>query len=158
MTAMLEVRGIEKRFGGTRALSGVSFEVERGEFLALVGPSGCGKSTLLSVIAGLEAQSGGEVRIGGRRVDDLPPSARDIAMVFQSYALYPNMTALDNIAFGLEMRGVARPERERAAREAAALLQIENLLDRKPGQLSGGAASAGGDGTGLGASAAGVFV
>ena len=138
MTAMLEVRGIEKRFGATRALSGVSFEVERGEFLALVGPSGCGKSTLLSVIAGLEAQSGGEIRIGGKRVDDLPPAERDIAMVFQSYALYPNMTVLDNIAFGLEMRGVSRPERERAAREAAALLQIENLLERKPGQLSGG--------------------
>ena len=135
---MLQVSNIVKRFGGVNALSGVSFEVDRGEFLALVGPSGCGKSTLLSVIAGLEAQTGGEIRIDGRKVDDLPPAERDIAMVFQSYALYPNMTVLGNIAFGLEMRGVPRPERERAARETAELLQIENLLDRKPAQLSGG--------------------
>ena len=135
---MLEVRGIAKRFGGVDALSGVSFEVRRGEFLALVGPSGCGKSTLLSVIAGLEAQTAGEIVIDGRKVDALPPAERDIAMVFQSYALYPNMTVLDNIAFGLEMRGVSRPDRERAARETAELLQIENLLGRKPAQLSGG--------------------
>ena len=127
-----------KRFGGVEALSGVSFEVDRGEFLALVGPSGCGKSTLLNIIAGLEEQTGGEIVINGRRVDSLPPARRDIAMVFQSYALYPNMTVLDNIAFGLEMRGAPRPERERAAREAAALLQIEPLLGRKPAQLSGG--------------------
>ena len=138
---MLKVSGVAKRFGGAggvEALRGVSFEVERGEFLALVGPSGCGKSTLLNIIAGLEEQSGGEIVINGRRVDSLPPARRDIAMVFQSYALYPNMSVLGNIAFGLEMRGVPRAERERAAREAAVLLQIEPLLDRKPAQLSGG--------------------
>ena len=135
---MLQVSNIAKRWGAVAALSGVSFEAARGEFLALVGPSGCGKSTLLNIIAGLETQSAGEVRIDNRPVDDLPPAARDIAMVFQSYALYPNMTVLGNIAFGLEMRGVPRPERERAAREVAELLQISPLLERKPAQLSGG--------------------
>ena len=104
----------------------------------LVGPSGCGKSTLLNMIAGLEAISGGEIAIKGRVVNGVHPSKRNIAMVFQSYALYPNMTVGQNMTFGLEMHGVPKPERDKALAEVAKLLQIDHLLDRKPGQLSGG--------------------
>ena len=110
----------------------------KGGFLVLVGPSGCGKSTLLNTIAGLESISSGEILIGGQVVNDLHPSKRDIAMVFQSYALYPNMSVAENIAFGMEMRGVPKPEREKAVAAVAKTLQIEHLLSRRPSQLSGG--------------------
>jgi len=136
--AFLEIQNLVKRFGAVHVLKGINLAVEEGGFLVLVGPSGCGKSTLLNTIAGLETVSEGDIRIGGRRVNDLRPSERDIAMVFQSYALYPNMNVAQNIAFGLEMRGVPRAERERAVASAAETLQITPLLARKPSQLSGG--------------------
>ena len=136
--AFLEIRDLTKRFGSVQVLKGINLSLEEGGFLVLVGPSGCGKSTLLNTIAGLESLSEGEIRIAGRRVNELRPSERDIAMVFQSYALYPNMTVAQNIAFGLEMRGVPKPERERAVREVAETLQISQLLSRRPSQLSGG--------------------
>jgi multiple sugar transport system ATP-binding protein len=136
--AFLEIRNLVKRFGAVHVLKGINLQVEEGGFLVLVGPSGCGKSTLLNTIAGLETVSEGDIRINGRRVNELRPSERDIAMVFQSYALYPNMTVAQNIVFGLEMRGVPKPERERAMREVAETLQITPLLARKPSQLSGG--------------------
>src|SRR4051812_45774557 len=136
--SFLEINNLEKSFGSTRILKGISLQIEKGGFLVLVGPSGCGKSTLLNTIAGLEQITAGEIRIGGRKVNDLHPSKRDIAMVFQSYALYPNMTVGQNIAFGMEIRGVAKAEREKAIQAVAQLLQIGHLLDRKPSQLSGG--------------------
>ncbi len=136
--AYLEARGIHKRFGETAVLKGISLALERGELLVLLGPSGCGKSTLLNMIAGLDSITEGEIRIDGRVVNGVPPKDRDIAMVFQSYALYPNMTVKRNIAFGLEMRGVPRAERERLIDATARLLQIDQLLERKPAQLSGG--------------------
>jgi multiple sugar transport system ATP-binding protein len=136
--SFLQIVNLEKSFGATKILKGVSLEIEEGGFLVLVGPSGCGKSTLLNTIAGLEPITGGEIRIAGRQVNDLHPSKRDIAMVFQSYALYPNMTVAQNIAFGMEIRGVPKAEREKAIADVAGLLQIGHLLDRKPSQLSGG--------------------
>ncbi|MBB5753279.1 ABC transporter ATP-binding protein [Prosthecomicrobium pneumaticum] len=136
--AFLEIDHLVKRFGSTEVLKGIDISVDEGAFLVLVGPSGCGKSTLLSMIAGLDTITSGEVRIGGRRVNELHPSKRDIAMVFQSYALYPNMTVAENIAFGLEMRGVAKSEREAAVARVSEMLQIGHLLKRKPSQLSGG--------------------
>ncbi len=136
--ASLSIDNVEKSFGSTDVLKGVDIEVESGEFLVLVGPSGCGKSTLLNLIAGLETITAGEIRIDGARVNERHPKDRDIAMVFQSYALYPNMTVADNMAFGLEMRGVAKTERENAVADVAKLLQIEQLLARRPAQLSGG--------------------
>jgi multiple sugar transport system ATP-binding protein len=136
--ASLELLNIRKRYGELDILKGIDISVDAGEFLVLVGPSGCGKSTLLNMIAGLDTVSEGEIRIGGRRVNDLHPSERDIAMVFQSYALYPNMSVKDNIAFGMEMRKVPKPEREQAVKEVSRTLQIDHLLDRRPAQLSGG--------------------
>jgi multiple sugar transport system ATP-binding protein len=136
--AFLEIKNIQKRYASTDVLKGIDIAVEAGAFLVLVGPSGCGKSTLLNLIAGLDAISAGDIYIAGARVNDLHPSKRDIAMVFQSYALYPNMTVAQNIAFGLEMRGVPKAERDRAVAEVAKTLQIEHLLSRKPSQLSGG--------------------
>jgi len=136
--ASLEIAGIHKRYGDHEILKGIDIAVEAGEFLVLVGPSGCGKSTLLNIIAGLDTASAGDIRIGGRSVRDEHPSERDIAMVFQSYALYPNMTVAQNISFGMEMRKVPKEERERAIDEVARLLQIAPLLGRRPGQLSGG--------------------
>ncbi|RTM08101.1 MAG: sn-glycerol-3-phosphate ABC transporter ATP-binding protein UgpC [Hyphomicrobiales bacterium] len=134
----LEIRDVRKNYGGVETLKGIDIALENGEFLVLLGPSGCGKSTLLNIIAGLAEATSGDVLIGGRSVLGVHPKNRDIAMVFQSYALYPNLTVSRNIGFGLEMRKVPAAERERAVRETARLLQIENLLDRKPGQLSGG--------------------
>lgn len=134
----LDIRNATKSYGAVEVLHGVDISVEEGEFLVLVGPSGCGKSTLLNMIAGLESISSGEISINGRVVNGVHPSKRNIAMVFQSYALYPNMTVGQNMTFGLEMHGVPKPERDRALKDVAALLQIEQLLDRKPGQLSGG--------------------
>ena len=136
--AFLEIDNIVKHFGTLEVLKGVSITLDEGGFLVLVGPSGCGKSTLLNTIAGLESISNGEIRINGRRVNELHPSKRDIAMVFQSYALYPNMTVAQNITFSLEMRGVAKHERDKAVQEVGRLLQIEHLFKRKPSQLSGG--------------------
>ncbi|MGI9492848.1 MAG: ABC transporter ATP-binding protein [Geminicoccaceae bacterium] len=136
--ASLSVDNVEKTFGNTEVLKGIDIEIESGEFLVLVGPSGCGKSTLLNLIAGLESITAGEIRIDGDRVNERHPKDRDIAMVFQSYALYPNMSVADNMAFGLEMRGVARAERDKAIADVAKLLQIEPLLKRRPSQLSGG--------------------
>ena len=135
----LAIRNIRKTYNQTvHILKGIDLEIEAGEFLILVGPSGCGKSTLLSMIAGLDHPTSGSIHIGERDVTNLPSKDRDIAMVFQSYALYPNMTVAQNIAFGLEIRKVPKAERKAAVDRVAAMLQIGHLLDRKPGQLSGG--------------------
>jgi len=130
---------VTKRFGGeTTAVDGVSLEVASGEFLVLVGPSGCGKSTLLRMIAGLEDVTDGTIHIGGRDVTELPPRSRDIAMVFQTYALYPHMSVRENLGYGLRVRGTAKQETRRRVDEVAALLGLEDLLDRRPAALSGG--------------------
>jgi multiple sugar transport system ATP-binding protein len=129
---------VSKRFGSTYAVSDFSLEVADGEFLVLVGPSGCGKSTALRLLAGLEELTSGEIYIGDRAVKHVQPRDRDVAMVFQSYALYPHMTARDNMAFGLKLHRVGKEERTRRVQEASQLLGIGHLLDRKPGQLSGG--------------------
>ena len=134
----LAVSGIAKRFGAAAVLDGISLEIPSGEFMVLLGPSGCGKSTLLNVIAGLETAEAGRVAIGGEDVTTREPRDRNIAMVFQSYALYPTMSVRRNMGFGLRMRGVARAETDRLVEDAARLLQIEPLLERRPGQLSGG--------------------
>jgi multiple sugar transport system ATP-binding protein len=136
--AALSVRGLRKRFGSTEVLKGIDLTVENGEFTVLLGPSGCGKSTLLNVIAGLEQPDGGTIEIGERVVNTIPPKDRDIAMVFQSYALYPAMTVRRNITFGMECRRVPKREQDAALARVAALLQIDGLLERKPAQLSGG--------------------
>src|SRR5688572_20353157 len=133
--AFLEISKLGKRFGGTEVLKNIDVDLDKSGFLVLIGPSGCGKSTLLNMIAGLESVSSGDIRIDGEVVNDLHPSKRDIAMVFQSYALYPNMTVAENIGFALEMRGMARAEREVAVAGVARTLQIEHLLTRRPGQL-----------------------
>ncbi|WP_127902362.1 ABC transporter ATP-binding protein [Solirhodobacter olei] len=134
----LDISNVTKSYGSVEVLHRVDIAVEEGEFLVLVGPSGCGKSTLLNMIAGLEGITSGEIAIQGRAMNGVHPSRRNIAMVFQSYALYPNMTVGQNITFGLEMHGTPKPEREAAMKRVAAMLQIDQLLDRKPGQLSGG--------------------
>ncbi|MBU4088160.1 MAG: ABC transporter ATP-binding protein, partial [Alphaproteobacteria bacterium] len=134
----LEVRDLYKRFGKVETLKGIDISLDNGEFLVLLGASGCGKSTLLNIIAGLTEPSSGDVLIGGRSVVGVHPKNRDIAMVFQSYALYPNMSVARNIGFGLEIRKVPQAEREKAIHDAARLLQIEDLLDRRPAELSGG--------------------
>ena len=137
--ATVELRHVEKTYpNGYQAVREVSIEIADGEFLVLVGPSGCGKSTTLRMVAGLEAISGGEIAIDGRVVNDLEPGDRDIAMVFQNYALYPHMTVADNMAFGLKMRKVPRAEIERRVKEAAEILAIGPLLTRRPRELSGG--------------------
>ncbi|WP_437734205.1 ABC transporter ATP-binding protein [Sorangium sp. So ce1335] len=138
--ATLSLRGLTRRFPNAErpALAGLSLEVEDGELLVLVGPSGCGKSTALRLIAGLDSPDGGTVSIGGRDVGRVAPEDRDVAMVFQGYALYPHMTARDIMGFPLRMRGVGKAERARRVEEAAALLSIGHLLDRRPGELSGG--------------------
>jgi multiple sugar transport system ATP-binding protein len=136
--AALSVRGVHKQFGQVEVLKGIDLTVENGEFAVLLGPSGCGKSTLLNVIAGLERPSAGTIEIGDRVVNEIPPKDRDIAMVFQSYALYPAMTVRRNITFGMECRGVPKSRQDEAVARVAALLQIDGLLERKPAQLSGG--------------------
>jgi multiple sugar transport system ATP-binding protein len=136
--AFLQMVGLKKKFGAVEILKGIDITLEKGGFLVLVGPSGCGKSTLLNTIAGLESITEGEIRIDGDKVNDLHPSKRDIAMVFQSYALYPNMTVGENIGFALEMRGVSKADRDKAIEGVSKTLQIGHLLDRKPSQLSGG--------------------
>ncbi|NNE51448.1 MAG: sn-glycerol-3-phosphate ABC transporter ATP-binding protein UgpC [Sulfitobacter sp.] len=136
--ASLTIKNAVKRYGNVEVLKGVDIDLEDGEFLVLLGASGCGKSTLLNMIAGLESVTEGEIMIGDRVINDVHPKDRDIAMVFQSYALYPNMSVGKNISFGLEMRGVPKKERDQAVQEVAKMLQMDHLLDRKPSQLSGG--------------------
>ena len=154
--AQIQIRNVRKAFGATSVLQGVSLDVQDGEFISLVGPSGCGKSTLLRILAGLERQDAGQVHMAGRCIDDLAPGARDIAMVFQSYALYPHLTVHDNIAVPLAVRRLSRWQRlpliggllpgsretrrqiDAEVHAAAQLLDISHLLGRKPGQLSGG--------------------
>ncbi|HEY6572186.1 MAG TPA: sn-glycerol-3-phosphate ABC transporter ATP-binding protein UgpC, partial [Candidatus Eisenbacteria bacterium] len=131
-------RNVSKSFGKTKVLEKIDLEIKNEEFMVLVGPSGCGKSTALRMLAGLEEVSGGEILIGDRVVNDLPPKERDIAMVFQSYALYPHMTVRENLAFGLQIRKTPKDQVERMVAEAARILDIEPLLDRKPKELSGG--------------------
>lgn len=134
----LKIQNITKNFGSFEALNNINLEVEPGEFLILVGPSGCGKSTLLNMIAGLESVTSGQILIDNKDVTHLSPKDRDIAMVFQSYALYPNMTIRKNISFSLEMRKVPKEEQNTIVSRVSKMLQIESLLDRKPSQLSGG--------------------
>jgi multiple sugar transport system ATP-binding protein len=129
---------VRKSFGATEVIKGVDVEFDEGEFVVLVGPSGCGKSTLLNLIAGLETLSGGNIFIGDRLVNEVPPKDRNIAMVFQSYALYPTKTVHKNVTFGMETRGIPAEEQERALKQVTELLHIEPFLERKPGQLSGG--------------------
>jgi multiple sugar transport system ATP-binding protein len=136
--ASVSFENVRKVFGKTTALKDIDLLVRDGEFMVLLGPSGCGKTTLLRCLAGLERIDGGTVRIGDREVSDLPPRDRHIAMVFQSYAVFPHMKVYDNIAFGLRMRKKTKPEIEKRVKEGAALLELEPYLDRYPAQLSGG--------------------
>lgn len=136
--ARVRLNHVYKRFGDVTAVSDFHLDIEDKEFLVLVGPSGCGKSTTLRMIAGLEEITEGELYIGDRLMNDVPPKDRDIAMVFQSYALYPHMSVYDNMAFGLKLRKFNRAEIDKRVREAARILDIEHLLDRKPKALSGG--------------------
>ena len=139
--AQLSLSNIEKTYpNGFKAVHGVNLEVRDGEFMVFVGPSGCAKSTLLRMIAGLERITGGDLSIGGKRVNELAPKERGIAMVFQNYALYPHMRVYDNLAFGLKLAGVSKAEVDQRVRHAAQLLEMEHLLDRYPKQLSGGQA------------------
>ena len=137
--AAVTLQGVRKVYdGGVVAVHGVDLEVADGEFVVLVGPSGCGKSTTLRMIAGLESLSGGHIEIGGRVVDEMAPAERDVAMVFQSYALYPHMTVRDNLSFALRLRRRPKDEIARRVQEAAKILGLEKMLDRRPAQLSGG--------------------
>ncbi len=136
--AEVVLKDLVKKFGGVVAVKDMNLTVHDQEFLVLVGPSGCGKTSTLRMVAGLEEITAGEVHIGGRLVNNLPPRDRDIAMVFQNYALYPHMTVYDNMAFGLKMRKFSRTEIEKRVQEAAEILGIQGLLERKPRQLSGG--------------------
>ncbi|MCZ7484010.1 ABC transporter ATP-binding protein [Rhizobium rhizogenes] len=134
----LEISNISKDYGASRALHPVSITVERGEFVTILGPSGCGKSTLLRILTGISQPSGGEIRLGGKRIDQAPPEARDIAMVFQSYALFPHMSVAKNLGFGLKMKKVAKDERVRRIAHALEICNLTGLVDRMPRQLSGG--------------------
>jgi multiple sugar transport system ATP-binding protein len=139
--ADVSLKRVVKSYGANEVIHGIDLDIRSGEFVVFVGPSGCGKSTLLRMIAGLEEISGGQIAIGGTVVNELPPRARDIAMVFQDYALYPHKLVFENMAFGLRVR--KRPEEEIRKRvgDATAILQIEHLYERKPRELSGGASS-----------------
>ncbi|MER5171008.1 sn-glycerol-3-phosphate ABC transporter ATP-binding protein UgpC [Thioclava sp. GXIMD2076] len=138
MAPILDIKHLRKSYGATEILKDINVSIEKGDFLVLVGPSGCGKSTLLNCIAGLEDISGGTVEIDGRDMTHVSPKDRDIAMVFQSYALYPTMSVAKNITFGMKVRGIPQDEQDRKLAEVAKQLQIEQLLKRRPGQLSGG--------------------
>jgi multiple sugar transport system ATP-binding protein len=136
--AEIELRNVTKRFGAATAVRDTSLTIHDGEFFILVGPSGCGKSTLLNLIVGLEELTDGEIRLDGERIDDLDPKDRNMAMVFQSYAIYPHMSVRENLAFPLKLAGLDKPAIERRVAQAAGRLGLEALLDRKPGALSGG--------------------
>ena len=136
--ARVVLKGVGKKFGNVVAVKGADIVCEDKEFLILVGPSGCGKTTTLRMIAGLEEATSGEIFIGDTLVNDIPPKDRDIAMVFQNYALYPHMTVYDNMAFGLKLRKYPKAEIEQRVNEASEILSIERLMKRKPKELSGG--------------------
>jgi len=138
MTAQIELRAVRKHYGGFHALKDIDLTIPKGRFVALVGPSGCGKSTLLRSIAGLERITSGAILIAGEDVKDLPPRKRDLAMVFQSYALYPHMTVRENLTYALRLKGVAKAGRAKAADEVAGVIGLKDLLDRRPRELSGG--------------------
>ena len=134
----IELKGVTKRFGDVEVIPPLDLMIDEGEFVVFVGPSGCGKSTLLRLIAGLEDVSGGHIEIDGADATDLPPAKRSLAMVFQSYALYPHMSVRKNIAFPMKMAGMDQAEQDRRIAKAADALNLTDYLDRKPGQLSGG--------------------
>src|SRR6185295_6911562 len=134
----IEFRNVTKTFGGACVVDDLSLEVRDGEFIVLLGPSGCGKTTTLRMLAGLEAATSGDILIDGQRVNDLPPQRRDVAMVFQSYALYPHMTVAENIGYPLRVRKLDRDQIRKQVGQTAAVLEIESLLERKPRELSGG--------------------
>src|SRR3954464_5800530 len=136
--AQVTLRKIVKRYDDTEAVRGIDLDIADKEFVVLVGPSGCGKSTTLRMIAGLEDISDGEISVDGTVVNDVPPKDRDMAMVFQNYALYPHMTVHENMSFGLRLKRYPKPEIARRVQEAARILDITELLQRKPRQLSGG--------------------
>ena len=136
--ATVTLKDLRKSFGPDEVIHGIDMEIADGEFIVIVGPSGCGKSTLLRMVAGLETVTGGEVLIGGERANDKEPMDRDIAMVFQNYALYPHMTVAQNMGYGLKIAGLSKPEIATKVEAAAELLQLDGLLDRRPKQLSGG--------------------
>jgi multiple sugar transport system ATP-binding protein len=138
MSPILEVKNLYKNYGSTEVLKDINVSIDEGDFLVLVGPSGCGKSTLLNCIAGLEPITGGDMFIGGQNMTNVSPKDRDIAMVFQSYALYPTMTVAKNITFGMKVRGIDQATQDAKLKQVSTQLQIEPLLHRKPGQLSGG--------------------
>src|ERR671935_1152501 len=134
----VKLRGVRKSFGSLEVIKGVDLDIRRKEFVVFVGPSGCGKTTALRMIAGLEPITSGNVRIGGRVVNRLPPKDRDIAMVFQNYALYPHMSAFRNMAFGLKLRKIQRPVIRERVGSAAGVLGLKEVLDKRPRTLSGG--------------------
>src|SRR5213595_1170818 len=136
--AQVALRNIVKMFDKTPAVQGIDLDIADREFVVLVGPSGCGKTTTLRMVAGLEEATSGEIYIGDQLVNDVPPKDRDIAMVFQNYALYPHMTVFENMSFGLRLRKFPKPEIKERVENAARILDITNLLDRRPKQLSGG--------------------
>jgi sn-glycerol 3-phosphate transport system ATP-binding protein len=138
VVAEVSLRDVRKSFGRTEVIHGVDLDVADGEFVVIVGPSGCGKSTVLRMVAGLEIVTSGEIRIDGRVVNDVEPKDRNIAMVFQNYALYPHMNVRENMAYGLKIRGMARADIDARVARAAKILELDGLLDRKPRQLSGG--------------------
>ncbi|MBB6223236.1 ABC transporter ATP-binding protein [Rhizobium leguminosarum] len=138
MTTQIELRGVNKYYGAFHALKNIDLSIAKGTFVALVGPSGCGKSTLLRSLAGLESISTGDLRIAGELMNGVPPRKRDVAMVFQSYALYPHMTVEENLTYSLRIRGIAKPEAKKAAEEVAATTGLSHLLKRYPRELSGG--------------------
>src|SRR3989475_13052715 len=136
--AKVQLRDVRKSYADLEVIHGVDIDIADGEFIVIVGPSGCGKSTLLRMVAGLETITGGEVVIGDRVVNQLEPKDRDIAMVFQNYALYPHISVFDNMAYGLRIRGLAKNDIEARVKRAAEILELGVLLERKPSQLSGG--------------------
>ncbi len=136
--AQVQLRDVRKSYGDLQVIHGVSMDIEDGEFVVILGPSGCGKSTLLRTMAGLEAISGGDIVIGDRVVNNLEPKDRDIAMVFQNYALYPHMSVRENMAYGLKIRGLPLADIEARVKRAAGILELSQLLDRRPRELSGG--------------------
>ena len=136
--AAVSLRDVRKSYGDLQVIHGVNMDIADGEFIVILGPSGCGKSTLLRMVAGLEAISSGEIRIGERVVNDLEPTDRNIAMVFQNYALYPHMSVYDNMSYGLRIKGFSKAEIETRVQNAATILELKNFLQRKPRQLSGG--------------------